>query len=70
MSEVKINKDSSYKELTPGGTIYDAGNTNRASNIALAAKTINVILFFNLLIIFYLQFVSNSSHRRYFYFWI
>ena len=27
MSEVKINKDSSYKELTPGGTIYDAGNS-------------------------------------------
>ena len=27
MSEVKINKNSSYKELTPGGVIYDAGNS-------------------------------------------
>ena len=27
MSDVKINKNSSYKELTPGGTIYDAGNS-------------------------------------------
>ena len=27
MSEVKINKNSTYEELTPGGTIYDAGNS-------------------------------------------
>lgn len=27
MSEVKINKDSTWEELTPGGAIYEAGNS-------------------------------------------
>ena len=27
MSEVKINKESTYEELIPGGTIYDAANS-------------------------------------------
>ena len=27
MSDIKINKDSTYEELTPGGIICDAGNS-------------------------------------------
>ena len=27
MSEVKISKESTYEELTPGGTIYNAANS-------------------------------------------
>lgn len=27
MSEVKINKNSTWEELTPGGAIYEAGNS-------------------------------------------